>query len=147
MVKRENKFYLMFFSVAAIVVFLDQLTKFLVSSMMSEGQKIGGSFSLFYTGNTGTAFGLFSGSNALLIWLTIFIIGAMLYFYADSKMEKMNALFLSLVFGGAIGNLIDRIVFGQVTDFISIVIWPVFNLADLAITVGVIGLIVYYWKK
>ncbi len=147
MVKRENKFYLMFFSVAAIVVFLDQLTKFLVSSMMSEGQKIGGSFSLFYTGNTGTAFGLFSGSNALLIWLTVFIIIAMLYFYADSKMEKMNALFLSLVFGGAIGNLIDRIVFGQVTDFISIVIWPVFNLADLAITVGVIGLIVYYWKK
>lgn len=138
----------MFFSVAALVVFLDQMSKFFAGAYLQEGQRVGSSFAgLVLVGNTGTAFGLFKGVNSLFLWLTVFIIGAMLYFYSTRRLEKMGALFLSLVLGGAIGNLIDRVMFGYVADFVSISVWPAFNVADCAITIGAIGLIVHYWNK
>ena len=62
-------------------------------------------------------------------------------------MVKWTAVSFALVLAGAAGNLIDRVLFGFVTDFIRISVWPAFNIADCAITAGVVGLIIYYWKK
>ena len=137
-----------FFAIAAIVVFLDQMTKYFATSYIPAGETIGSKFiGLVLVGNTGIAYGLYKDGNAPLIWLTVFIIGMLVYFYIALPMVKWTAVSFALVLAGAAGNLIDRVLFGFVTDFIRISVWPAFNIADCAITAGVVGLIIYYWKK
>ncbi|UCC60510.1 MAG: signal peptidase II, partial [Dehalococcoidia bacterium] len=129
------------------VIGFDQLTKYLIRANMTlDGPSIPeeGFIRLTYTTNSGGAFGLFSNQTFLLI-LAVFIAIAIVVLYlrylpADSTLLKVG---LGLDLGGAVGNLIDRLRFGEVTDFIDVGAWPVFNIADSAITVGTI-LIAYY---
>jgi signal peptidase II len=145
---KKETFHHLFFVVAAVVLFLDQMVKYFATSYMLEGQSIGGKvIGLSLVSNTGTAFGLFGGNNEVFIWLSIFVIGAIIYAYLKYPMEKWASVSLALVLAGAAGNLIDRMMFGYVTDFIRISAWPAFNIADAAITAGVIGLIISLWKK
>jgi signal peptidase II len=146
-VKKNN---LTLFLLAATVVTLDQLTKlWIAESLPLYGQKsiIPGFFNLVHVTNTGVAFGLLAGDHAR--WRRIFFIAValvalvvILTAYRHIR-EKGLPYVVSIGFiaGGAIGNLIDRIRFGAVVDFLDFYIkdyhWPAFNLADSAITVGV----------
>lgn len=90
--------------------------------------------------NTGATFGIFQGNNALFIWLTIFFIGLLLWFAGEFE-TRGERTFYALLFVGLIGNLIDRIFLGHVTDVFDLGWWPVFNVADASLVVGVTGLL------
>ena len=137
----------MLFSLTAIlVVIFDQLTKFWIRSNLALGQSIPdhGFFRITHVQNSGAAFGLFPGQSLLLtIIASIGIVLMLVYFIFINRrfpyLDKLpGRLALGLILGGTIGNLIDRLLFGYVTDFISVGIWPDFNIADSAVTVGAI---------
>ncbi|GAJ17757.1 unnamed protein product, partial [marine sediment metagenome] len=86
-------------------------------------------------------------SSNLLLWFAIIVVGVILYLYDKIPDETQIQIFTALILGGTLGNLIDRIKFGYVIDFLDFQIWPAFNLADSAITIGVIGLIIYLIRK
>lgn len=133
-----------------IIILLDQLTKVITVKTMSISQSIPlikNILHLTYVTNTGAGFGIFKNMNSVLIWITIVVIGAIFYYYDKIPKEKFPQISMGLILGGAFGNLIDRIFIGHVIDFIDFRIWPVFNVADSAITIGVIVLVIYFWKK
>lgn len=122
------------------VLALDQLTKRLVSSNMYLGESIPpeGWVRITYGVNTGAAFGLFQDHTLLLTVLSVFAIGFLVYFYrTHSQLHPLFRLALGLQLGGAFGNLIDRVRLGSVVDFIDIGPWPIFNVADSAVVIGV----------
>ena len=137
----------MLFSLTAIlVVTADQLTKFWIRSNLAFGQSIPdhGFFKITHVHNSGAAFGIFPGQSFLLtiiaaagiLLLLIYIIFINRRFpYLDNLPGRLA---VGLILGGTIGNLIDRLRFGYVTDFISVGIWPDFNIADSSVTVGAI---------
>ena len=143
------------FILAAGVVVLDQIVKRLVTGHLLLFQSIPvakGWLNLVYVHNTGVAFGFFDGPNTLP--KTIFFSGVTLiavivvFFFLWKAIRERNgtqAVFLGLICGGAIGNLIDRFRTGAVIDFIDVYYkryhWPAFNVADAAISVGVVLLI------
>jgi signal peptidase II len=112
--------------------------------MLGESRVITPWFYLTFVANSGSAFGLFQGNNRALLILALVILGALLY-GARGLSERggfPGALGVALVLGGAVGNVLDRMHYGQVIDFLDFRIWPVFNLADSAITVGTISIII-----
>ncbi len=137
-----------FLLTALLVVAADQLSKIWIRSNLAVGESLpeAGFFQLTHVQNTGAIFGLFQGQSFPLTVVALVGIGVIL-FYAfvlhrsfpllDNRLSKLA---LGLVLGGTVGNLIDRLTtdLHYVTDFISIGIWPAFNIADSAITVGVI---------
>ena len=139
---RESAFFL----IAAAVVGLDQLSKCLVRANMVLGQSIPdeGFFRITYGTNTGGVFGLFA-NQTFLITVAAIVSVVVILLYSRHRMARsmLVRVSLGLVLGGSIGNLIDRIRLGEVTDFIDVGAWPVFNLADSAIDVGIV-LLLYY---
>jgi signal peptidase II len=134
--KRRIKFFLIFL----ILIFLDQITKFLIleNLFFGKSQKIFENF-LYFTlvKNTGAAFGILSGFNFLFIFLTFLFILFVISIYKNLKyLNDFVKYGILLQFSGAISNLIDRIRLGYVIDFIDLKFWPVFNLADIFITIG-----------
>ena len=132
--------------IALTVIGVDQLSKYLVRANMELGQSIPseGLVRLTYTTNTGGAFGLFANQTFLLTLAAVIAITVLvLYFRYLPPGSTLLKVGLGLDLGGAIGNLIDRVRLGEVTDFIDFGAWPVFNLADSAIVVGTF-LITYY---
>ncbi len=136
----------LFFLLALLVVVADQLSKIWIRSNLDVGQSLleVGFFRLIYVRNTGAAFGLFQGQSFLLtivafVGVAVLLVYA-LFIYRRSPFldSRLGRIALSLVLGGTIGNLIDRLRFGYVTDFISVGIWPAFNLADSAVVGGAI---------
>ena len=146
-----DKKNIIFYSAALAVVFLDQLIKFLVRQNIQLGQSIPiikNVFHLTYVANTGSAFGLFKGLNIFFVLFSIIvIIGIFYYLKKIIKEDKKLQLAVGLLLGGTIGNLVDRLAFGAVIDFLDFRIWPVFNIADTAVTVSIILLIFLLWKK
>jgi signal peptidase II len=141
----------LFLVIAVCIVVLDQITKQWVRSniILYELIPVFGPVSLTNVRNTGSAFGLFVNQAFLLAIIGVVGIIAILLFYRYfSKSNLLGISALGLVFGGAIGNLIDRFRFGYVTDFIDVRLWhdyhwPSFNVADSAITVGCLLLIIF----
>ncbi len=135
-----------FFLTALLIVVADQFTKLWIRSNLALGQSLpeSGFFQLTLVHNTGAVFGLFQGQSFLLtIAALVAIVLLLLYVFVIKRQvpfldNRLNKIALGLVLGGAIGNLIDRLRFGYVTDFIDVGLWPAFNIADSAITVGVI---------
>jgi signal peptidase II len=138
------------------ILVLDQLTKMIVDRTMSLHQSIpiiDGFFSLTYVRNTGAAFGIFAGSHEafrlpFLILVSVLALGfvaVMLKRLRDEEKGLITAL--SLIIGGAIGNLVDRVLYGEVIDFLdfywSNYHWPAFNVADSCITIGVLITLFY----
>ncbi len=146
-----NKKNIIIFSTALFIVFLDQITKFLIKQNFQLNQSIPiikNILHLTYITNTGSAFGLFKGLNVFFILFSIIVIILIFYYLNKIKENEKALLFaIGLLLGGTIGNLIDRVFYGVVTDFIDFRIWPVFNLADSAVSISVILLIVLLWKK
>jgi signal peptidase II len=135
--------------VAAIVI-LDQLTKAIVDRTMPLGYSIpliDGFFNLTYVRNTGAAFGIFAGSHEafrlpFLVLVSVIAIGFILVMLKRLRNDATGiAIALAFILGGAIGNLIDRIIYGEVIDFLDVYWsnyhWPAFNVADSFITIGV----------
>ncbi len=133
----------MVFIIVLSILLLDQGTKLLVSKSLSPHQSlpvIKGVLQLSLVHNRGAAFGLFKGGVLFFILTAIL---AVILIYLNLKKQgwrkiSLPAVALGLVLAGALGNLIDRIVFGYVIDFLDLRIWPVFNIADSAITVGAV---------
>jgi signal peptidase II len=129
--------------VGAAVVALDQLAKELVRSGIEPGERqdlIAG-IKLVNVRNSGIAFGLLSDGGALLVVGTAVALLALVFFFVTHTGRPLVWLPTGLLLGGAVGNLIDRALEGSVTDFIKLPRFPAFNVADMAITVGVIALI------
>ncbi len=145
--ERRGRRTLFILVIATAVIALDQMTKHMVTTWMEYGQSIPeqGWFRLTYTTNTGGAFSLFANQGFLLgIAAVLGIVILALYLRYLPLESRVLRVGLALDLGGAIGNLIDRFrLGGEVVDFIDVGAWPVFNVADSAITVGTV-LIVYY---
>lgn len=130
---------------AALVLLLDQFTKYLVIQSLDPGFSFPfrGFFRITHVHNTGSAFGILQGLNTPLIFVSfIGIVILVLIYRSQRHPSNWLRLSLALQLGGAFGNLVDRVRLGYVTDFIDIGPWPVFNLADSSI---VIGLIILAW--
>jgi len=134
----------MFYAVTVLVVLLDQASKWFVLNRLEDRPILGDWFRLTLTQNTGAAFGLFPGARAPFI--AISIVAAIGLAYANHTMRhgRRWKILLALILGGNLGNLVDRIRLGHVTDFLDMGIgttrWPVFNLADVAVVIGAAGL-------
>lgn len=124
----------------ATVILADQATKYWVRRAIPSGASrpvIPGLIHLTHVENTGAAFGMLRGHTPLLIAITaIVLILSFLYRKSLRQERPLFRLGYTLGLAGAVGNLVDRLVLGRVTDFIDLRIWPVFNLADISISVG-----------
>lgn len=127
---------------AVAVAAADQAIKLLVVRLMSPGQSIkliGPVLSLTYTRNTGGAFSLVPGSGGWLVVISLLVVAVLVFWSFLTPIHgRRIGIGMALTLGGALGNLVDRVLRGWVVDFIDFHIWPVFNVADIAITAGVI---------
>jgi signal peptidase II len=133
-------------TIAGVVVLVDRVSKAWIRHhfQLGESRRVTAWFYLTFVENTGTAFGLFQGNNKALSILAFLILGALLY-GARGLSERggfWGALGVALVLGGAVGNIMDRMHFGQVIDFLDFRVWPVFNFADSAITTGTLSIMI-----
>jgi signal peptidase II len=131
-------------AVAAVVLICDQVTKALVRGGIEEGadhRVIPGFVTLVHDQNSGVAFSLLTGSDAGVLIITLVVLAGLIAFHARNRTRRLMWVVTGMIVGGALGNLLDRVRAGSVTDFIKLPAWPAFNLADSAITLGVIALI------
>lgn len=132
---------ILLFQLAALTFIMDQFTKFLVREFLAlhESFPEQGFFRITHTFNTGSAFGLFQDQNFPLILASVVGIAILSLIYrAQSRRSNLLKLSLGLVLGGAAGNLLDRVRMGYVTDFVDVGPWPIFNVADSSIVVGLL---------
>ncbi len=151
----RNK-YIRLVIIGGIIVMIDQLTKFFIVKHLPLHDMVpvvSGLFNIIHIKNPGGAFGLLANlapgmRTFIFLFISSLAVGLILYFYLKTPVSQTwLAAGFALIFGGAIGNLIDRIRFGVVTDFLDFYIskyhWPAFNVADSAITVG-IGIFIFH---
>ncbi len=129
--------------VLAVVLALDQVTKHTLAKGITPGQpkRFLPGVQLVHVRNSGVAFGFFSGGGALVLAFTLIALCVLLSYFLARPGRPGLWLATGLLIGGAVGNLIDRLVSGAVTDFIKVPLWPAFNVADMAITFGVLSLL------
>jgi signal peptidase II len=130
-------------AVAIAVIVADRVTKHAVVSGIAVGDvhKFMLGVQLVHVRNTGVAFNFLSGGGALVLALTLVALAALLIYFVLRPTRPWLWLPVGLLVGGALGNLIDRLLNGSVTDFIKLPLWPAFNVADMAITFGVLALL------
>ncbi len=130
-------------AVVVAVIALDQVTKALVRGSLARGEEreILGGVKLVYVRNDGVAFNLLQGGGWLVTALTLAALVALVAFFATHTERPYLWIPTGLLLGGALGNLADRVRDGAVTDFAKLPLWPAFNVADVAITFGVIALV------
>jgi signal peptidase II len=130
--------------VATIVVALDQFTKALVRSGIDIGEtkRVFSFLDFVHVRNNGVAFGQLGGGGILVVAVVAIALCALIFYFSTHIDQPLVWLPTGLLLGGAIGNALDRVRSGAVTDFVKFPHWPAFNLADSAITVGVIVLLV-----
>ena len=140
------------FLISGFVILLDQWTKKIVRTQLEFGETwmpldwLAPYFRVVYWHNSGAAFGMGQNLSLIFTLLAIIVAFAILLYYPQIPLEDWPLrIALALQFGGAIGNLIDRLTIGFVTDFISVGNFPVFNIADSSISVGVVVLIGGMW--
>lgn len=152
--KKTIKDYWAIFLIAAVIVGLDQWTKWLVRTHIAPGDSwlpdslhwLSPYARIVHWYNRGAAFGIFQQGNMVFTVLAFLVIGAIIYYYPQiSNVDWPLRLAMSMQLGGALGNLIDRLTVGHVTDFISVGTFPVFNIADSSISVGCVVLLLGVW--
>ena len=147
---RPLSLYVALLITAAVVVVVDQVTKSLALENLADGpvDVIEGILTLRLTYNPGGAFGVLQGvPNFFLIATTVIVI--FILYWARTVQSAAWAIPLGLVLGGGLGNLFDRVfreTDGRVVDFVDLHVWPVFNVADSAITIGVIALLIMSFR-
>jgi signal peptidase II len=129
------------YAVSVAIILLDQLTKFLALKFLAPYESIpllGAWFRLTLVKNPGIAFGLFGQRSDFLIFIVLACLaGLVILSYQMRHADLLRRISLAFIMGGAVGNLIDRVLFGHVIDFLDFRVWPVFNFADSFITIGV----------
>jgi signal peptidase II len=131
-------------ALVAVVIVADRITKHIVRGHIAFTQSdtvIAGVLRLVHYRNTGVAFDFLSGGGVIVVVITAIALIALVAYFATHPDRRGLWVPTGLLIGGAVGNLLDRIINGYVTDFIKFPDWPAFNVADIAITVGVISLI------
>jgi signal peptidase II len=139
----RREFYIAAFAALAA----DQGSKALVKVFVPYGHTVAvirGVFDISPEGNPGAAFGMLQNWGSLLAIISLVVIFALVKFRMQRSRSRLLAIALGLLLGGAFGNLIDRLALGAVYDFLDFHKWPVFNLADAAVTIGG-ALLVIYW--
>ena len=146
-----------FYGLAAVVIALDQWTKWLIVKNMELGEQIpllDPYIGLLSHRNRGAAWGMLQGQLGFFAIITIVvIIGIIYYFHKEAKGKPMFQAGLMMLLGGAIGNFIDRLWRNEVVDFVDILIpiinydFPIFNVADAALTIGVVIIILFILKE
>ena len=136
-------------ALAAVVFIADQAAKAVVEARLVPGEEVDllGPLGLTLSHNRGVAFGLAGGAGAPLIVLSLVALGVVAYLFARNPARPGMWVATGLLAGGAIGNLVDRVRAGEVTDYIDLSPWPAFNLADVAITLGVLVLVFLYLRE
>ncbi len=128
-------------AIALLVILIDQVAKFLVRHYLELNQSVPilrEILHLTHVNNTGTAFGLLENRRPLFLVVTALVVVVIgIYYFVGRPHGRLVEGALGLELGGALGNLVDRVAFGRVTDFLDIRIWPIFNVADSAIVAGV----------
>lgn len=142
------------FIIAAIIVLVDQFTKWLVVSNLEPGETwvpwvwLAPYARIVHWWNTGVAFGMLQGMNLVFVILAILVSMGIVYYYTlVPEDDKWLRAALIMELGGAVGNLVDRIRLGHVIDFVSVGNFPVWNVADSCITVGVFVLLIGVWLQ
>lgn len=136
--------------VTVIIAILDQLSKYLIQTFMDYGQSISiykDVFHLTYIINHGAAFGILPNQGWFFLSI-VFILFVVFFIYRNRIPDKpiYFPLSVGLLLGGALGNAIDRVYLFGVVDFLDFRIWPIFNVADIAICVGVFFIGYYFWR-
>lgn len=124
-----------------LVFLIDQLSKYYISQTLAYMESvpvIPGIFDLTYIHNYGAAFGIFQNGRPFLIVMTVVALGLFFYFYPQFPKDWLTRLASGLALGGTLGNFSDRLRLGYVVDFFDFKIWPIFNIADSAVVVGMI---------
>lgn len=156
--KKCTGHYLLLFGIAVVAIVLDQWSKGLVRQNIALGEEIypiaflAPFFRFTYWQNTGAAWGIFQNANIPLLILSSIISVLIIWYYHKAFDEPLiYRISMGLLLGGAVGNIVDRIQLGFVTDFIAVGRFPVFNVADSCVTVGVIlmllGLLIQEHKE
>ena len=130
----------LFFIITLLIVAIDQYTKYLIESTKPMFNI--GFIKIQYSTNTGAGFGILQNNSFLLGIISTVAAIAILYYYPKVKQTKLTAILFALLVAGTIGNGIDRLTKRYVVDFIATSFWPSFNIADAAITIAVIGIII-----
>ena len=135
--------------VIGVVLVLDQVTKKLARDGIRPGEEdpILPGLKLVNVSNDGVAFGIDAGGKTLVIALIALALLALVLYFARHSARPLIWLPTGLLIGGALGNIVDRIRDGAVTDFLKIPAWPAFNVADIAITAGVIALVLVLERR
>jgi signal peptidase II len=143
----------LFLLVALLVVILDQLSKLWIAANRPQIELLPGFLDLRYTENTGAIFGLFHSHTEVFMGLGIAgVIVVLVFLHYFPPATTLGVVAFALVLSGAVGNLIDRIRLGYVIDFVSLHLrdlffWPAFNVADAALTLGILALIYYFYRS
>ena len=137
--------------ITLILLSVDQFSKYIIRQKMSLAESIPiikSVFHITYVENRGIAFGLFPQGRSLFIVISLIIILGIIFFERKKVIKSLKERFcLGLILGGALGNLIDRLRFGFVIDFLDFRIWPVFNLADSGVCIGGILMVFFLLRK
>ena len=135
-------------ALCATVLAADQAAKAVVEGQLFPGEEVDvlGPLKLTLAHNTGVAFGLAGGAGIGLVLVTLAALVLIGYLFARDPERRGVWVAVGLLAGGALGNLVDRVAAGEVTDYISVGSWPPFNLADVAITAGVMLMVLIYLR-
>lgn len=140
--------------IAALVIVVDHISKLIIESTLPLYQSwapfpaLAAFFRISHVSNTGMAFGLFPAGSPIFFWAAILVsLVIVVYNYRLPPEQNLLRLALALQLGGALGNWINRIRIGQVTDFLDFGPWPVFNLADLSVVTGAFLLAWLFWQE
>ncbi len=142
---KEKDLRIMFLLIAFFVLIIDQASKILVNKFTPYWNF--GIFTIHLTKNTGAGFGILQGWTFILGLVSLLAAFLVIFYYNKIQKKKIPQALFALFLGGVIGNMIDRLFRGYVIDFIDFSFWPSFNVADACITIAVIGMVVYFWKR
>ena len=129
---------------------LDRVTKNLVSATIPYGTEVetlGGLVGITNVKNSGAAFGVAPALAIIFLLASVVVSVGLVVYVARQPTDTLTALILGVILGGTAGNGFDRILYGEVTDFVNVHFWPVFNVADSAISLGVVALITGYFLR
>ncbi|MEI5906101.1 signal peptidase II [Bacillus spongiae] len=147
--------FVLYYVIALFVVLLDQFTKWLIVQRVNLGEQIKVIEDVLYITshrNKGAAWGILEGQMWFFYIVTVIVVAGIVYFLQkEAKGKRLYSISLAFILGGAIGNFIDRVFRGSVVDFINTYIFtydfPIFNIADAALTIGVVLLIIVMFKE
>ncbi|MBP9865494.1 MAG: signal peptidase II [Candidatus Omnitrophica bacterium] len=151
-----NPLLFFFYTAVSSLIFVDQLAKHVILQKLTLGESLPvlpDIFHLTLVHNRGIAFGLFGGFDQLLFVtitvsiLVLAVIGHRLWRGSADPFLTLNRVAIALIFSGAVGNWLDRLRYGAVIDFLDFRIWPVFNVADTAISIGVGLYLIHFFKQ